>query len=225
MRQLIRTFCMLLFAAFGPVATLAAPGDWTRVGYSVVAQDLSVQPVNLTNTARAPPLTSANVMATGAAPVQNGSMRALAGVKNPEAAYALLRSSIAPNRTPQVTINRQNGAEFEQQVIDALGPVGGVKNTTPQTVTLSNGTVVTTIPDLWGRNVGGLLEAKNVQNLSLSPQLRAQAQIARESGQPLNLVVSPRTQQVSGPLLNDVRSTGGNVGPFAICVGVWGAAD
>lgn len=80
-----------------------------------------------------------------------------------------------------------------------------------QTVTLSNGTVVTTTPDLWGRNVGGLLEAKNVQNLSLSPQLRAQAQIARESGQPLNLVVSPRTQQVSGPLLNDVRSTGGNV--------------
>ncbi|WP_107497092.1 putative toxin [Thalassobius sp. I31.1] len=118
---------------------------------------------------------------------------------------------LATNRTPQVTINRQNGAEFEQQVIDALGPVGGVKNTTPRTVTLSNGTEVTTIPDLWGRNVGGLLEAKNVQRLSLSPQLRAQSQIARESGEPLNLVVSPRTQTVSGPLLNDVRSTGGNV--------------
>lgn len=101
-------------------------------------------------------------------------------------------ASTAANRTPQVTINRQNGAEFEQQVIDALGPVGGVKNTIPQTVTLSNGTQVTTIPDLWGRNVGGLLEAKNVQNLSMSNQLRAQIQIANRGGQPLNLVVSPR---------------------------------
>ena len=60
-----------------------------------------------------------------------------------------------PNRTPQIVINRQNGAEFEQQVIDALGPVGGVKNTTPETVTLSNGTEVTTIPDLWGAKCGG----------------------------------------------------------------------
>ncbi len=119
--------------------------------------------------------------------------------------------AVVPNRTSQVTINRQNGAEFEQQVIDTLAPVGGVKNTIPKTVTLSNGTEVTTIPDLWGRNVGGLLEAKNVQNLSLSPQLRAQAQIARETGQPMNLVVSTRTQRVSGPLLNDVRSTGGDV--------------
>jgi filamentous hemagglutinin len=129
----------------------------------------------------------------------------------PSLAEDVARAGTAPNRTPQVVINRQNGAEFEQQVIDALGPVGGVKNTTPRTVTLSNGTEVTTIPDLWGRNVGGVLEAKNVQNLSLSPQLRAQAQIAREAGEPMNLVVSPRTQRVSGPLLNDVRSTGGNV--------------
>ncbi|WP_114391083.1 putative toxin [Notoacmeibacter marinus] len=117
----------------------------------------------------------------------------------------------ATNRGAQITINRQNGAEFEQQVIDALGLVGGVKNTTPKTVTLLNGAKVTTIPGLWSRNVGGLLEAKNVQNLSLSPQLRAQAQIARETGQPMNLIVSPRTQRVSGPLLDDVRSTGGNV--------------
>lgn len=130
---------------------------------------------------------------------------------NPDGSRHLDLGAVAPNRTPQVTINRQNGAEFEQQVIDALGPVGGVKNTTPQTVTLSNGTVVTTIPDLWGRNVGGLLEAKNVQNLSRSPQLQAQAEIARRNGEPMNLIVSPRTQSVSVPLLDDVRSTGGDV--------------
>jgi hypothetical protein len=113
--------------------------------------------------------------------------------------------------TPQVVINRQNGAEFEQQVVDSWGHVGGAKNTTPVTVTLENGTQVTTIPDLWGNNVGGLLEAKNVQNLSMSNQLRAQIQVATETGQPLNLVVSPRTQSVSGPLVSGVQSTGGNV--------------
>jgi hypothetical protein len=96
--------------------------------------------------------------------------------------------------------------------IDGLGHVGAVKNTTPHTVTLNNGTKVTTIPDLWDKTVGGFLEAKNVLKLSLSPQLQAQVKIAKASDEPLNLVVSPRTQTVSRPLLDAVRSTGrGNV--------------
>ncbi|WP_407727994.1 putative toxin [Pseudomonas extremaustralis] len=108
-------------------------------------------------------------------------------------------------------MNRQNGTLFEQQVVEAFDHVGGVKNTTPVTVQLSSGVEVTTIPDLWGKNVGGMLEVKNVQNLSMSNQLRAQIQHATETGQPLNLVVSPRTNNVSGSLLEGVRSTGGNV--------------
>nr|WP_236124337.1 putative toxin [Pseudomonas cichorii] len=112
---------------------------------------------------------------------------------------------------PQITINRQNGTLFEQQVVEAFEHVGGVKNTVPVTVQLSNGIEVTTIPDLWGRSVGGMLEVKNVQNLSMSNQLRAQIQHATDTGQPLNLVVSPRTNNVSGSLLDGVRSTGGNV--------------
>lgn len=111
----------------------------------------------------------------------------------------------------RITINRFNGVEFENAVIAALGHVGGVKNTLSETVRLSDGTVVTTIPDMWGRNVGGLLEAKNVIDLSRAPQLRGQVQIALDTGQPLNLVVSPRTVTISNPLLADVRATGGNV--------------
>lgn len=113
--------------------------------------------------------------------------------------------------TPQVIINQQNGAAFEQQVVDAFDHVGGKKNNKPVTVTLSNGAQVTTVPDLWGTNVGGLIEAKNVQNLSMSNQLRAQIQVATSTGQPMNLVVSPRTQSVSGPLIDGIRSTGGNI--------------
>jgi filamentous hemagglutinin len=72
------------------------------------------------------------------------------------------------NKRLQTEINRQNGVEFESQVIEALSHVGGVKNTALMTVPLSNGVQVTTVPDLWGKSVGGLIEVKNVQNLSMS---------------------------------------------------------
>jgi hypothetical protein len=115
------------------------------------------------------------------------------------------------SEVPQIALNRQSGAAFESQVIEAFGHVGGVKNTAPVTVQLPNGAQVTTIPDLWGKNVGGLLEVKNVQNLSMSNQLRAQIKVASDTGQPLNLVVSPRTNNVSAELMRQVRSTGGDV--------------
>ncbi|EEE35281.1 hypothetical protein RKLH11_3957 [Rhodobacteraceae bacterium KLH11] len=118
----------------------------------------------------------------------------------------------APNKGSQIALNRQNGAVFENQVVDALSHVGGVKNGTPVTVTLPNGKQVTTIPDLWGRNTGGILEVKNVQDLSNSNQLRAQLQLAEETGTPFNLVVSPRTQNISGPLRDRIDEVTSKVG-------------
>lgn len=100
-------------------------------------------------------------------------------------------------------------------MVDAFAHVGGVKNRTPITVTLPSGKAVTTIPDMWGRNVGGVLEAKDVLNLSHSNQLRAQLRIAESRGEPFNLVVSPRTQTISGPLRADIdrvnRLNGGGI--------------
>ena len=115
------------------------------------------------------------------------------------------------SEVPQITLNRQNGTAFERQVVEVFGHVGGVKNTAPVTVLLPNGAQVTTIPDLWGKNVGGLLEVKNVQKLSMSNQLRAQIKVAIDTGQPLNLVVSPKTSSISGRLIRQVRSTGGDI--------------
>ena len=93
---LIRTLSALLFLAFGTVAAFAVPGDWTSASYPVVAQEVRVQPVSLTNTARALPTASANVMATGTAFAQTGNLRALNGLETTGAVYAFLRSSIAP---------------------------------------------------------------------------------------------------------------------------------
>lgn len=73
---------------------------------------------------------------------------------------------------------------------------------------------------MWQTSAGGLLEAKNVVNLSMSDQLRAQIRIATQRNQPLNLVVSARTQNVSRPLLRAVRSTGGNVFVYDVAAGM-----
>lgn len=85
------------------------------------------------------------------------------------------------------------------------------KNTTAITVRLADGREVKTIVDISGKNVGGMIEAKNVVDLSLSPQFRAQVQIAQETGQPLNLVVSPINKTISKNLVAEIKKTGGEM--------------
>lgn len=75
-RLLTRLFLVSLFMAFGTVAVFAEPGEWARVSYPVEAQELSAQPVNLTNSARAPPTIGANLTFTGTALAQTGNLRA-----------------------------------------------------------------------------------------------------------------------------------------------------
>ncbi|MGS4987765.1 hypothetical protein ACVDG9_07370 [Roseibium sp. RP-7] len=79
-----------------------------------------MQPVIPTNTARAPPAIGANLTFTSAALAQTGNMRALDGVENTGADYALLRSSFAPNRTgPRVVA--QDGDVFEYSMTGRNG--------------------------------------------------------------------------------------------------------
>lgn len=85
------------------------------------------------------------------------------------------------------------------------------KNTTAITVRLADGREVKTIVDISGKNVGGMIEAKNVVDLSLSPQFRAQVQIAQETGQPLNLVVSPINKTISKNLVAEIKKMGGEI--------------
>ncbi|MDR2637806.1 MAG: hypothetical protein LBB55_05650 [Zoogloeaceae bacterium] len=73
---------------------------------------------------------------------------------------------------------------------------------------------------MWGRNVGGMLEVKNVEKLSMSDQLRAQIQRAGELGQPFNLVVSPKTQYISGPLLEAIEEIGGSIYRYDPATGI-----
>ncbi|MBO9458097.1 hypothetical protein [Labrenzia sp. R5_0] len=97
---------MLLFAAFGSVAAVATPSDWSQVSYPAVSHQQGTQSPNLTNTAQAPPTTSRNLTSTGNTLAQAGDLRALDGVETTGSLYTLLRSSIAPNRRGELFSQR-----------------------------------------------------------------------------------------------------------------------
>lgn len=57
----------------------------------------------------------------------------------------------------------------------------------------------------------GVTEVKNWLDLTNDDQLRAFHQYAREKNLPFNIIIGPRTQTISEPLLNNIRDTGGRV--------------
>lgn len=117
------------------------------------------------------------------------------------------RAAAAESEVAQITLNAARGRAFEEAGIRGiLRHIGQGKNTTAVT---RNG--VTTILDASGRPAG-LVEFKNVVNLSSSPQLRAQLAEALATRQPYNLVVSPGTQSISKPLLRQIERVNQQVG-------------
>jgi filamentous hemagglutinin len=99
---------------------------------------------------------------------------------------------------------------FENSVLDALG---ATKNTAKLTVD----ELGTSIPDVLEQN-GNVTEIKNVANLSFTKQLQIQAQAADGS---FNLVVSPNTQYISGPLQDAVYGSGGTIRVFNPTTGIF----
>ena len=91
-----------------------------------------------------------------------------------------------------------SGQSFENATLNALG---AATNTTALTV----GGFGTSIPDVIDAS-GNITEIKNVVNLSFTNQLQIQAQAAEGS---FNLVVSPRTMYISGPLQRAASASGG----------------
>jgi YD repeat-containing protein len=117
----------------------------------------------------------------------------------------------------QIALNKADGGTFQNAVQDSLR---GVENRTAVTLTLADGRKVTTIPDLWGAKTG-VLDVKKVQSLSFTEQLKAQYQLALDSGQQFNLVVSPGTKTISLPLQRAVAATGGKFFEFNPTTGSW----
>ena len=100
----------------------------------------------------------------------------------------------SPPRAPLVNSGRIAGVDdLDIETTDALINRGGAL--------ASDGTRVTTIPDLWdAKKVGGILEAKDVLKFSRTRQLDGQIALARQHDQPFNLVVSLACPVIFGPV-------------------------
>jgi RHS repeat-associated protein len=128
----------------------------------------------------------------------------IAGVVGPglmrAAAPSLVRSLAATNNLAQVTINRQAGLTFQQQVDARLG--AEVQPGTAMVGTTPKGAQYTTISDYMFVSNGGLVEVKAGQYISYSPQLQAQVSIGRQIGVPSRFYIAPNST-VSGNVLRN----------------------
>ncbi|TDQ86204.1 filamentous hemagglutinin N-terminal domain-containing protein [Paraburkholderia silvatlantica] len=106
----------------------------------------------------------------------------------------------------------QRGIQFQG---DALSALGVPENTQRITVTLSNGSPVTVVPDALDGST--IIEVKDVANLSNSNQFRGYL----ATGNPIQLIVSPNTQTISQPLQNLINTSGGSIRVFNSVTGIF----
>jgi hypothetical protein len=102
-----------------------------------------------------------------------------------------------------VWANNSGGNSFERAVRVELGaPVGA--GSKPLKI---NGHV----PDFPVGKERGVTDVKDVEYLTNSDQLKAFYNYAKDNELPLNIIVSPRTNSVSAPVLDQIRLTNGNL--------------
>jgi len=105
----------------------------------------------------------------------------------------------------QLQVNKAAGDTFEDAVR------GSLRTTKGTSVLTSQGIVR---PDLPVGNLYGVTDAKNVVHLYQTPQTRGFFEVAKSQDVPFNLIVSPRTQTISGPLRQSIERTGGTIFEF-----------
>jgi Restriction endonuclease fold toxin 7 len=109
-------------------------------------------------------------------------------------------------KTLQIWENNLNGNSFEKQVRTKLRtPIG--KGSKPVSI---NGRV----PDLPVGSKFGVTDIKDWMKIDKTDQLTEFYKYAKENNLPFNLIVSPRTNHISEPLLEMIRETSGNVRQF-----------
>jgi hypothetical protein len=122
-------------------------------------------------------------------PVGDGAAAAIRAAKVAHRAGNAAEAEKLLKDAHQSTKNYVNGWAFEGSGLQALGLD---KNKARITQTTRSGATITIVPD--GINGTTLVEFKNVINITDSSQFRGYA----ATGQPIVLIVSPRTQTISG---------------------------
>lgn len=118
---------------------------------------------------------------------------------------------------PQVRLNYQAGRGFQTSVHEHLRIP---ENNTIYNVLLRGKGTLTTRPDL-PLPLAGVTDVKNVQYITFTKQLQAQAALAKQEGTSFNLVISRNTQRISEPLWEAIRTSNGKVFEFNSTTKTW----
>ncbi|MEN6630185.1 MAG: hemagglutinin repeat-containing protein, partial [Sulfuricella sp.] len=113
--------------------------------------------------------------------------------------------------TTKAEMLAENSARGRAFQCDALCARGVSENTQRITVTIEGGKTVTVIPDALGKTI---LEVKDVKNLSNSDQFRGYLETSVQQNKAIELIVSPRTESISGPLVKLIEDSGGTIKVF-----------
>jgi RHS repeat-associated protein len=142
--------------------------------------------------------------------VTNG---ALMGVQLGAAAPSIVGAvQTTTKNIPNIITNAARGNQFQTAVTSALGA-------SPNTVAVEVQGIGRAVPDIMGSN--GITEIKDVLRLSYTKQLRVQVAAAKNADIPFNLIVGPRNQYISKPLIQAVQQTGGTITVFDPATGLF----
>ncbi len=141
-------------------------------------------------------------------PVGDGAAAAIRAAKAAHNAGNAVEAAAQLKKAEQFAINIANGRAFEGSGLQALGVD---KNKYRVTAISKNGESITVIPDATIGGINGtLVEFKNVINITDTKQFRGYA----ATGQPIRLIVSPRTETISSTVVNAIKASGGQIQIF-----------
>ncbi len=118
----------------------------------------------------------------------------------------------------QGAISHLDGVLFETEALQALGITAA--NDFNMTTQTTKG-IVSTVPDLSPRLMRGIGDIKNVKNIDMTSQLRAQTTIANVEQIPFTLIIGPKTETIAKSLQDAVRDSNGTIAEFNPVTGLF----
>jgi len=123
-------------------------------------------------------------------------------------------------RALQGAVNNVGGNLFQEDAQASLGLLKGNETVYPTSTPRGP---VNVQPDLPVGKLYGVTDVKDVVNITATDQLRGFGALAKQSDPPLpfSLIISPRTQSISGSVLDQIRRSNGIVAQFDSSTNTW----
>jgi hypothetical protein len=105
----------------------------------------------------------------------------------------------------------KRGIAYEAEAVQTLGLVENTRKFSATIVTKGVSKAINVIPDAISVTGDRFIELKDQAYIAYEEQLRGEVAAALKEGKPLDLILGPATQYLTKPLMDGIRSTGGNI--------------